>query len=154
MSTETRETKLHDQLQEGLCYEIMESSAVLGATQYSERCLTARNEEKRQHELAKCRQLNKWTRQVMFQDAPALNHPRTNLGIPLSLDSAHVLRLSHPPLPAAIIAICLATYPEISKYLTMGVSVVIGDPHLCHLMLEGSRGILWEHASGEDTRTI
>ena len=88
MSTETRETLLHGQLQEGLCYEIMESSAVSGATHYSQLCLTARNEEKQQYELAKRRQLDKPTRRLTFQDAPASNPPRTNLGTPLPLDTA------------------------------------------------------------------
>ena len=56
MSCTTRETFLHSQLQEGLLYKLMKSPAVSGAQRYTELCLAARNEEKRQDELEKRRQ--------------------------------------------------------------------------------------------------
>ena len=117
MSTETRDTLLHGQLQEGLRYEIMESSTVSGATQYSELCLTARNEEKRQ-------QLNaaSSTSRLVRLHFKTLLHPTLQGQIlaPLSLWILHVLRLRRAPLPAAIIAISLATSPEIAGHLTVG----------------------------------
>ena len=56
MSDETRDTLLHGQLQEGLCYALMKAPAVSGARAYQELCLAARNEEKRLAELAKRRE--------------------------------------------------------------------------------------------------
>ena len=53
MSVETRNTLLHSQLQEGLCYNILKAPAVSGAQSYRELCLAAKNEEKRQAELEK-----------------------------------------------------------------------------------------------------
>jgi hypothetical protein len=59
MSDETRGTLLHDQLQEGLRYDIMKAPAVSGSHGYKELCLSSRNEEKRLAELAKRRQYSK-----------------------------------------------------------------------------------------------
>ena len=56
MSTETRDTLLHGQLQEGLKYELMRSPAVSGAQTYKELCLASKNEEKRLVELEKRQQ--------------------------------------------------------------------------------------------------
>ena len=59
MSSETRDTLLYGQLQEGLCLELMKGPAVSGARGYQELCIAARNEEKRladlkrRHEYAK-----------------------------------------------------------------------------------------------------
>ena len=41
MSSETRDTLLHGQLQEGLQYELMKSTAVSGAQAYQELCFAA-----------------------------------------------------------------------------------------------------------------
>ena len=41
MSAETRETLLYGQLQEGLTYTLVKSTAVSGARSYSELCLAA-----------------------------------------------------------------------------------------------------------------
>ena len=56
MLKETREIILYSQLQECLLYCLMKSPAVSGAQTYSELCLAAKNEEKRQAELEKRRQ--------------------------------------------------------------------------------------------------
>ena len=50
---DTREMILLTQLKEGLLYQLVESPAVSGARSYSELCLTAKNEEKRQAELSR-----------------------------------------------------------------------------------------------------
>ena len=55
MSQETREALLYSQMQEGLKYELMESPAVSGATNYKQLCLSARTEEKRLIDLEKRR---------------------------------------------------------------------------------------------------
>ena len=52
MSDETRNTLLHGQMQEGLCYEQMKALAVSGSHTYRELCIATRNEEKRLAELA------------------------------------------------------------------------------------------------------
>ena len=46
MSTDSRNTLLHGQLQEGLRFKLMRASAVSGAQNYKELCVAARNEEK------------------------------------------------------------------------------------------------------------
>ena len=46
LSSETRDTLLHGQLQEGLLYELMSAPAISGAQKNQELCLAARNEEK------------------------------------------------------------------------------------------------------------
>jgi len=46
MSSETRNTLLHSQLQEGLRYDLMKGPAVSGAQTYKELCLAAKKEEK------------------------------------------------------------------------------------------------------------
>ena len=56
LTTETRETMLHGQLQEGLRYDIMKSPAVSGALSYSELCVSAKHEEKRAAELKRRQQ--------------------------------------------------------------------------------------------------
>ena len=53
MATDTRDTLLHGQLQEGLRFELMRAPAVSGAQNYKELCIAARNEEKRLAELRK-----------------------------------------------------------------------------------------------------
>ena len=50
---ETRHALLHAQLQEGLKYAVMEAPAVSGSQTYVELCIAAKNEERRQSELAK-----------------------------------------------------------------------------------------------------
>ena len=56
MSSETRDTLLHGQLQDGLKHELMRAPAVSGGQSYPELCLAARNEEKRLAELKKRQQ--------------------------------------------------------------------------------------------------
>lgn len=46
MSLETRQTILHDQLQEGLWYNLMKAPAVSGAQNYPELCMADINDEK------------------------------------------------------------------------------------------------------------
>ena len=53
MATDTRDTLLHGQLQEGLRFELMRAPSVSGAQNYKELCVAARNEEKRLAELRK-----------------------------------------------------------------------------------------------------
>ena len=53
MSTETRDTLLHGQLQDGLKHELKKAAAVSGAESYKALCLAARNEEKQLAELKK-----------------------------------------------------------------------------------------------------
>jgi len=55
MSPETRATLLYGQLQEGLKDSHMRAPAVSGAQHYQELCMCAKNEEKRQRDLAKRR---------------------------------------------------------------------------------------------------
>ena len=50
---DTREMILLTQLKEGLLYRLVESPAVSGARSYTELCLAAKNEEKRQAELSR-----------------------------------------------------------------------------------------------------
>ena len=64
MSTETRDTLLHGQLQDGLLLELMNAPAVSGAQSYKELCLAARNEEKRLAELRKRRHYQQPTKDV------------------------------------------------------------------------------------------
>ena len=61
MSTETRNTLLHGQLQDALKHELMQALAVSGAQSYQELCLAARNEEKRLTELKKRQQYMRGT---------------------------------------------------------------------------------------------
>ena len=53
MSTETKETILYGQLQEGLRMELLLGTAVSGALGYRELCVAAKNEERRVLELKK-----------------------------------------------------------------------------------------------------
>ena len=59
MSSETRDTLLFSQLQEGLQYELVKAPAVSGAQGYQQLCLAARNEERRLLELDRRRQYSK-----------------------------------------------------------------------------------------------
>ena len=59
MSTETRETLLYGQLQEGLRLQLMRGPAVSGARNYQELCIAARNEEKRLADLKKRQEYSK-----------------------------------------------------------------------------------------------
>ena len=47
LSTETRDTLLYGQLQEGLCYDLVRAPAVSGSQTYTELCVSAKNEERR-----------------------------------------------------------------------------------------------------------
>ena len=59
MSSETKDTLLYGQLQEGLCLELMKGPAVSGATKYQELCVAAKNEEKRLVELKRRQQYSR-----------------------------------------------------------------------------------------------
>ena len=59
MSSETRETLLYGQLQEGLRLQLMRGPAVSGARNYQELCVAARNEEKRLADLRKRQEYSK-----------------------------------------------------------------------------------------------
>ena len=56
MSAETRAVLLYGQLHEGLRYNLMKASAVSGASSYTQLCIAARSEERRQSELLKRQQ--------------------------------------------------------------------------------------------------
>ena len=73
MSSETRDTLLYGQLQEGLRYELMKAPAVSGATKYRELCVAAKNEEKRQAELRRRQQYSKSTHSRQPQNEGARN---------------------------------------------------------------------------------
>ena len=66
MSSETRDTLLYSQLQEGLKYDLMKAPAVSGAQGYQQLCIAARNKERRLIELDKPR------RYTETQPVPAL----------------------------------------------------------------------------------
>ena len=75
ISTETRATLLHSQLQEGLRYRILQSPTVSGAQTYGALCLGAKNEEKRQAELKKREKYRRET--AALEDTPKKgNHYR------------------------------------------------------------------------------
>ena len=59
MSTETRDTLLHGQLQEGLSDALIRAPAVSGALTYQELCVAAKNEERRQTDLSRRHQYRK-----------------------------------------------------------------------------------------------
>ena len=59
ISTETQDTLLHGQMQEGLLYDLMKAPAVSGVQTYRELCVAARNEEKRLQELQKRQQFTR-----------------------------------------------------------------------------------------------
>ena len=67
MSTETRDTSLYCQIQQGLCYELMKAPAVSGATKYQEICIAAKNEEKHLAELRRRQQYGKSTQPKLWQ---------------------------------------------------------------------------------------
>ena len=82
MSTETRDTLLYCQLQEGLHYELMKAPAVSGATKYQELCIAAKNEEKHLAELRRRQQYGKSTQPKPWQSertkattTESLRHP-------------------------------------------------------------------------------
>ena len=77
MSSETRDTLLFNQMQEGLCYELMESPAVSGAAGYKQLCLAARTEEKRLVELRKRLRFLK-PQAPVFQPTGSATQPSTN----------------------------------------------------------------------------
>ena len=56
MSAKTRATLLYGQLHEGLRYNLIKASAVSGASSYTQLCITAGSEERRQNELLKRQQ--------------------------------------------------------------------------------------------------
>jgi len=72
MSTETHDTFLHSQLQEGLQYDLLKGPAVSGAQSYQGLRLAAKNEEKRQAELKKGYCTGKET--VVHQSRNRLEH--------------------------------------------------------------------------------
>ena len=49
----------YNQLQDGLRYSLIKSPAISGAISYQQLCITARHEEKRLNELARCQQYQK-----------------------------------------------------------------------------------------------
>ena len=59
-------------MEEGLKYELIESPAVSGATEYKQLCLAARNEEKRLIDLEKRRKFSHLSRQptVVYNQQP------------------------------------------------------------------------------------
>ena len=59
ISTETRDTLLHGQLQEGLSDVLIRAPAVSGALTYQELCVAAKNEERRQKDLCRRHQYRK-----------------------------------------------------------------------------------------------
>ena len=67
---ETHHALLHAQLQEGLKYAIMEAPAVSGSQTYRELCMAAKNEERRQSELAKRQQYTRTTIQSGSNSVP------------------------------------------------------------------------------------
>ena len=67
---ETCHAILDVQLQEGLKYAIMEALAVSGSQTYRELCMTAKNEERRQSELAKRQQYARTTIQSGSNSVP------------------------------------------------------------------------------------
>ena len=75
MSTETRDTLLHGQLQDALKHELMQAPAVSGAQTYQELCLAARNEQKRQAELKKRQQYIKPSVQQQQTKKPIESQP-------------------------------------------------------------------------------
>ena len=75
MSTETRDTLLHGQLQEDLKQELMNSAAVSGAITYRELCLASKNEEKRLTELCKRESYH-------VSGKPPHTHPFNKPGLP------------------------------------------------------------------------
>ena len=75
MSTETRDTLLHGQLQEGLKYDVMRAPSVSGAQGCKELCLAAKNEEKRLAELKKYLRPTILVSQHPSSRKPVLNKP-------------------------------------------------------------------------------
>ena len=81
MSTETRDTLLHGQLQEGLRHELMRAPGVSGAQTYQELCLASRNEKKR---LAELRKRQQYQRPVV---GPAPQRPMKKIAEPKEAES-------------------------------------------------------------------
>ena len=78
MLRETRQMILFTQLQEGLLYRLVESPAVSGAKSYTELCLAAKNEERRQAELEKRREYSRDSQSA--PQSPAQNHNKPTPG--------------------------------------------------------------------------
>ena len=76
ISTETRNTLLYGQLQEGLRHKIMESPAVSGATSYQGLCLAAKAEEKRLAEIKKRKQYHSDQRHEKRTGSPKSERPK------------------------------------------------------------------------------
>ena len=91
MSTETRDTLLHGQLQEGLRHELMRAPGVSGAQTYQELCLASRNEEKR---LAELRKRQQYQRPVV---GPAPQRPMKKIAEPKAAESVLSKAMSAEP---------------------------------------------------------
>lgn len=74
MSQETRDTLLFGQMQEGLKHDVMKESAVSGAVNYKELCITAKNEERRLKELRKRELYDKTGCSTPHQMTPSVTH--------------------------------------------------------------------------------
>ena len=74
MSSETRDTLLFSQLQEGLKYELVKAPAVSGAQNYQQLCLAALTHERRLIELGPRRSYTK-SRQLMQQPIAPVHSP-------------------------------------------------------------------------------
>ena len=68
MTTETRDTLLQGQLQEGLQYAMVMAPAVSGARTYQELCIAAKNEECRQLALAQ-RQQYRQGQEIIYKES-------------------------------------------------------------------------------------
>ena len=82
LATETRETFLHSQLQEGLRYDLMKSPAVSGCQMYQDLCVSAKHEEKRVAELKRRQQYQRPGTQPSPQrnrDKPHFQQPAKKL---------------------------------------------------------------------------
>lgn len=94
LATETRETFLHSQLQEGLRYDLMKSPAVSGCRMYKDLCVSAKHEEKRIAELKRRQQYQRPGAQPSLQrnrDKPPLPQSAKKLP-PQSLPGSRPIR--------------------------------------------------------------
>ena len=87
MSTETRNTLLHGQLQQGLLHRLMQAPAVSETQNYHELCLAVHNEEKRILELQR-RQQYQWT----LSNTPPESLKKRTLELPKGKTSGDVLQ--------------------------------------------------------------
>ena len=97
---ETRHTLLHVQLQEGLKYTIMEAPAVSGSQTYAELCMAAKNEERRQSELAKRQHYAR----TSLQSGSTSSHGTQVEGVPR--DQTIKARAPRPPVRVPLQKIC------------------------------------------------